>query len=115
MGGKVRYRDLNAVPVVADANEGTCYSFTTVTPVVVRVPDDYETIQAGINVACEGDTVLVAPGTYTGQHNRDIDFLGKNLVLLSEGGPEVTIVDCQATESDRHRGFFVHRGSRAMH
>jgi len=31
---------------------------------IIRVPDDYSSIQAGLNEATTGDTVLVAPGTY---------------------------------------------------
>jgi hypothetical protein len=33
----------------------------------VRVPEEYETIQAGVNAASSGDLVLVAPGTYPEQ------------------------------------------------
>ena len=32
---------------------------------VINVPGDYTTIQAGINASVEGDTVLVAPVSYT--------------------------------------------------
>ncbi len=68
---------------------------------VVRVPGDEPTIQEGVLAASEGDTVLVAAGTYMGPMNRDIDFGGKNIVLLSETGAESTTIDCE----DAGRGF----------
>jgi hypothetical protein len=48
---------------------------------------------------------LVAPGTYTGDGNRDIAFGGKDVVLVGTHGAEATIIDCQGTISDPHRGF----------
>ncbi len=54
---------------------------------------DYLTIQDGIDAAVDGDTVLVAPCTYSGIGNHDIDFGGKEIVVMSSDGPEVTIVD----------------------
>ena len=68
-------------------------------------PADYDNIQAAINAAVNGDTVLVADGTYTGDGNRDIDFLGKSITVRSDTGPENCVIDCQGTEIETHRGF----------
>ena len=71
-------------------------------------PADHVTIQAAIDDALDGDVVLVAPGTYTGDGNRDIDFLGKAITVKSEAGPRTCIIDCQGAEGDYHRGFYFH-------
>ena len=76
-------------------------------------PADFNNIQAAIDDANDGDTVLVADGTYTGDGNRDIDFLGKAITVRSENGPEACIIDCQASYGDPHRGFYFHLGEGA--
>ncbi|UCF43562.1 MAG: hypothetical protein JSV99_01140 [Planctomycetota bacterium] len=76
--------------------------------VILHVPEDYPTIQAAIDAAEDYDMVLVADGTYRGEGNRDIDFLGKAVTVKSESGPENCIIDCNGTESQPHRGFYFH-------
>lgn len=46
---------------------------------IINIPDDYPTIQQGIDVGSDGDTVLVQPGTYM----ENINFNGHNIVLGS--------------------------------
>ncbi|MDP6599518.1 MAG: hypothetical protein QGI86_27220, partial [Candidatus Poribacteria bacterium] len=43
----------------------------------LKVPNDYLTIQAAIDKAKDGDTVLVEDGVYFGAGNHDIRFKGK--------------------------------------
>ena len=54
----------------------------------IYVPDDYSTIQAAVNAASPGDTIIVRDGTYT--ENVKVDK--KRLTIRSQNGPDSTIV-----------------------
>jgi hypothetical protein len=58
-------------------------------PATIQVPGDFPTIQQGIDNALNGDTVLVAPGTY----KEGVSFLGKAVTVMSQDGPEATWID----------------------
>lgn len=72
--------------------------------------DPFCTIQDGVDAAQNGDTVLVAPGIYTGEGNRDISLFGKLIALRSTSGPAVTTIDSEGTPASIHRGFFLAHG-----
>ncbi len=62
----------------------------------------------------DGDIIVVNPGIYTGADNRDLDFLGKAITLMSTNpnDPDIvatTIIDCEGLGS----GFFFHNSEDA--
>ncbi len=73
---------------------------------VIRVPADQPTIQAGLDAASDGDTVLVADGVYSGTGNRNIQFYGKAVALRSENGSANCIIDGEAFHG--HGFLFTH-------
>ncbi len=65
------------------------------------VPSQYPDIQAALDAAKNGDTVLVAPGRYEITETLMINRINsnapaKNLVLRSDAGPEQTVIAMQA-------------------
>lgn len=89
---------------------------------VLHVPGDYAKIQDAIDAAANGDTVLVAAGTYM----ECIDFEGKAIVVISEDGPGSTTIDghhlkCVVTfknnegPDSRLEGFTVYNGAGHSH
>jgi hypothetical protein len=67
-----------------------------VAPDTRRVPADYPTIQKAVDAARDGDTVLVAPGTY----RENVRLAGKTITLASRFLESKDLRDVEATVLD---------------
>ncbi|MBK7091280.1 MAG: right-handed parallel beta-helix repeat-containing protein [bacterium] len=61
---------------------------TPAVPKTIRVPADQPTIQAAVDVANDGDTILVAPGEYS----ENVVIVFKSIVMISDSGAAATIL-----------------------
>jgi predicted outer membrane repeat protein len=91
----------------------TCFLVTlssSLAPAAVRyVPQQYSSIQQAIDACQDLDTVIVAPGRYSGPGNLDISFGSKKIVVRSTdpANPQIinsTIIDCNG----KGRGFIFY-------
>lgn len=66
---------------------------------------DAPTIQEALQAASDGDVIELSDGEFSGEGNRDIDFLGKRVTLRSRSGnadncvirlPSLCIIGCRA-------------------
>ena len=98
-------RTLMLILITSSLISGQCLAST------IHVPSDYPAIQDAISNALDGDTVLVAPGTYY----ENINLRGKAIHVKGAGGAEATTIDGSAMgsvvtcPSDRWRRVVVHR------
>lgn len=59
----------------------------------IHVPRDYPNIQAAIDVAAPGQSVVVADGVWSGRGNANLNFRGKAITVRSANGPGACIID----------------------
>lgn len=65
---------------------------------ILRVPDDFSTVQAAVNAAAPGDTVEIAPGVWPGP----VQISFKDIVLQSStGDPASTVISGTGGGTDR--------------
>jgi len=75
----------------------------------------YPSIQAAIDDSNDGDTIIIMPGLYTGVGNRNLNFNGKAITVRGldpndSNVVEATIIDCNGSSDENHRGFYFHNG-----
>jgi len=80
---------------------------------IIRVPEDYPTIQAGINAASPGDIVQVAAGNYY-EHivvNKSITLKGDNLKTIIDGQKKPPVIVNITASNVRIEGFTIKNGN----
>jgi len=55
---------------------------------------DFPTIQEAVNASTHSDTIMLTDGTFSGANNRNVNFLGKAIVIRSQNGSAATTIDC---------------------
>jgi predicted outer membrane repeat protein len=85
-------------------------SWATVRTVYPDGSGMYPTIQSAINRSVDGDIVDLADGTFSGNGNRDIRFLGKAIMVRSQNGPARCVVNSGGSPTDEHAGFRFQTG-----
>lgn len=62
------------------------------------VPGMHANIQDAVDMAVSGDRILLAPGTYFGPGNVNVDFQGKALTIESATGNRDAVIDSQGAD-----------------
>ncbi len=83
----------------------TLVSFFSAQATIRPVPGQYARIQHAVDFANDGDTILIAPNTYTGPGNRDVLILNKGLTIMGDGDPSLVII--HPNDTNWYRAFAV--------
>lgn len=57
-------------------------------------PGSKRTLQAALDAAADGDTIIAGPGVYSGPGNCGLDFHGRSVILRTSPAHAETIIDC---------------------
>ena len=66
---------------------------------ILNVPSDHSTLAAAISVADDGDTIIIADGTYSNANDFNLTFKDIQLTIRSQNGPDYTIIDLGANQA----------------
>ncbi|MBW8016996.1 MAG: hypothetical protein FVQ82_12490 [Planctomycetes bacterium] len=77
--------------------------------------DPFRAIAQAVSNAEDHDVIIIAPGTYTGPQNRDIDTDGINISFRSTDPNDAatvdsTVIDCGFQATGDHRAFVIQSG-----
>ena len=62
---------------------------------------DFPTILAAVIGVVDGDVIELTDGTFVGDGNRDVSYLGKAITIRSaSGNAAACILDCEGSQSD---------------
>ncbi len=89
----------------SDGNDNEIFLYSPKS-ITLNVPTDYATIQSAIDASINGDTIIIADGTYSGEGNTNLDTKGKSITIQSKNGPE----NCIIQGSYDVRGFHFNSG-----
>jgi hypothetical protein len=76
------------IPLPVSASSSSTLTLNGAMTTIRHVPGDYSSIQAAIDSAVSGDTILVDSGNYAGS----LDFHGKDVTLQSQAGAATTAI-----------------------
>ncbi|MDP2308968.1 MAG: MopE-related protein [Pseudomonadota bacterium] len=79
--------DADVSPAADEVCDGVDNDCDATTEEGYSVPGDYPTISAAISASVSGDSICVAPGSYSGP----IDFAGKNITIQGSGNDQTFI------------------------
>lgn len=70
----------------------------------------YATIQDAVDEAAFGDVIYLLSGTFTGPGNRDVT-IPESITIRSNDIVNPSVIDCEGSAADPHRGFEVVNGA----
>ena len=73
--------------------------FSFIFSITIYIPENYSTIQEGINVATPGDTIFISIGTYSLETGENFPIVMTSNISLIGENEEETIIDAQQTGS----------------
>jgi len=103
--------------VTMDGNRTVIVEFEPDISDNLLVPDEYATIEEAVEAASSGDAIILKrrDAAYTISNPDGIDFMGKNITIMSEKPHEpncvaATVIDCQGSRYVSKRAFHFHMG-----